>query len=189
MTTDWDIKSRSSFCQACGQRFHDRQIYHSALTFDAQGYRRTDFCAACWARLSGNVSVHSKWRGVFREPPPKPVEPVQKETVETLLRRLVEKGDEEKGAVVYILAVMLERKRVLVERDVRKEASGRLVRVYEHRKTGETFVICDPCLQFGQLEEVQQEVAEMLASARRTESSGTDQACDPAVLGTRERPG
>jgi hypothetical protein len=37
-----------------------------------------------------------------------------------------------------------------------------LIRVYEHKKTGETFLIPDPKLGFDQLSQVQTEVAEML---------------------------
>lgn len=166
MATDWDIKPRSSTCHRCGTRFQDRQVYHSVLTFDQQGYRRADLCSACWAQVAVTYAAHSKWRGLYREPPPKTTEPVRKETVEELLRRLITNQTEEKVPVIYILAVMLERKRILVERDVRKTEAGLLVRVYEHRKTGETFLVCDPGLQLTQLEEVQHQVAEMLGGAQ-----------------------
>ncbi|MGQ9661733.1 MAG: hypothetical protein ACUVWX_05250 [Kiritimatiellia bacterium] len=86
--------------------------------------------------------------------------------MEELLRRLITNQTEEKVPVIYVLAVMLERKRILVERDVRETEAGLLVRVYEHRKTGETFLVCDPGLQLTQLEEVQRQVAEMLGGAQ-----------------------
>jgi hypothetical protein len=37
-----------------------------------------------------------------------------------------------------------------------------MIRVYEHRKTGETIAITDPRLKFDQIEQVQQEVIAML---------------------------
>ena len=80
------------------------------------------------------------------------------------MRSLVEKNDPANGNVMFILAVMLERRRMLVERDVRKQDDGKLVRVYEHRKTGDTFIITDPQHRLDQIEHVQTEVMAMLSA-------------------------
>lgn len=177
MAQDWDIKSRSPACEACHAEFTDKQAYFSALTFGLQGYARTDFCEVCWRGKSREVGAFSSWHGVFRLPPPKPEEPLKKETAETLLRRLIEEDDAPRAAVIYILAVMLERKRVLEERDVR-EHEGATLRVYEHKKTGETFIVRDPGLRLDQLEEVQGDVIRML------DGQGTPGAdADPAEPG------
>jgi hypothetical protein len=61
----------------------------------------------------------------------------------------------------YILALMLERKRLLKEVET-KEADGGLTRIYEHVKTGELFIIPDPQLRLDQMAEVQSQVAELL---------------------------
>lgn len=162
MAQDWDIKQRGEACCKCGTPFEDRQTYFSNLVFDEEGYTRADYCETCWPDKAESTSPYSKWQGVFRMPPPEPEEALKKETAESLLRRLMEKEDESNRNVIYILAVMLERKRVLVERDVQTRDDGTMIRVYEHRKTGETFLISDPRLRLDQLEQVQQEVIEML---------------------------
>ena len=41
--------------------------------------------------------------------------------------------------------------------------SSAITRIYEHTKTGEVFVIPDPQLRLDQIEQVQQEVAALLA--------------------------
>jgi hypothetical protein len=64
--------------------------------------------------------------------------------------------------VRYILALMLERKRILKEREVKRGEDGTLTRIYEHPKTGDIFVIPDPELRLDQVAEVQQQVAEQL---------------------------
>ena len=65
---------------------------------------------------------------------------------------------------------MLERKRILAEKDVQKHDDGSKVIVYEHKKTGETFVIPDPGLHLDQLEHVQIEVVQMLGMKQPSQS-------------------
>ena len=95
-------------------------------------------------------------------PPPPPEEALKKETAESLLRQLIEKEDPAHANTIYILAVMLERRRILVERDVQIREDGSKLRVYEHKKTGEMFLILDPELKLAELELVQEEVVIML---------------------------
>jgi len=166
MAQDWDIKPRSDTCAACQTPFADGQSYQSALVFGPEGYVRADYCDACWRQNDKARSPYSTWRGVFHLPPPAAVEPLKKETAETLLRKLMESEDRSKINVIYILAVMLERKRILAERDIQNNDDGRMVRVYEHRQTGETFLVVDPRLRLDQIETVQQEVIAMLGGGQ-----------------------
>ena len=161
---EWDIKPRAAVCGKCQKPFADHQEYVSRLTYGAEGYARLDCCAACWSAAESVPQVVSVWHGVFEMPPPAPPEALKKETAESLLRVLVEKNDPANANVMFILAVMLERRRMLVERDVRKDDGGKLVRVYEHRKTGDTFIITDPQLHLDQIEHVQAEVMAMLSA-------------------------
>lgn len=175
MAQDWDIKPRDEACHGCKTPFEDKQIYFSTLVFGDEGYMRTDYCEKCWSGNMKSASPYSVWQGVFMTPPPEPEEPLKKETAESLLRRLMEKEEfpsevsAKEGAskinVIYILAIMLERKRILVERDVQVHDDGSRLLVYEHRHTGETFLIPDPQLGLDQLGQVQQEVADMLGGS------------------------
>jgi hypothetical protein len=174
MAQEWDIKARSEFCQSCKIPFQDKQQYFSALVFGEQGYIREDYCGQCWLAGKKEVTSHySQWQGTFRPPPPPPEEALKKETAETLLRRLIQDGDASKKNVMYILAVMLERKRILAERDVQKHDDAKVI-VYEHKKTGETFLVPDPGLHLDQLEHVQKEVVEMLGGAKPQQTAGTE---------------
>jgi len=161
---DWDIKPRAAACGKCQTPFADLQEYVSRLTYGPEGYMRVDCCTSCWNEAESTPQVVSVWRGVFEMPPPPAPEPLKKETAESLLRALIEKNDPANSNVMFVLAVMLERRRMLVERDVRKQDDGKLVRVYEHRKTGDTFIITDPQLRLDQIEHVQTEVMAMLSA-------------------------
>jgi len=162
---DWNIQGRASACQSCGQRFVDGQPYHSLLWQGDRGYRRLDVCGACWERQYRQEArirreVVSYWRGVYESPPP-PVEPIRRDAAESLLRRLCELADPRYRPVGYILAVMLERKRLLkVKEQFWRE--GQRVFVYEHTRSGDVFTVPDPALRLSELEEVQRTVARLL---------------------------
>jgi hypothetical protein len=161
MSQDWDIKACADACATCGKPFADQQPMVSCLRFGAEGYSRSDYCEGCGVPAEGGAAF-SVWRGIFRLPPPPEEEPLKKETAETLLRKFIEKDDYGRKNAIYILAVMLERRRILVERDVQQKPDGTRVLVYEHRKTNETFLIPDPMLKLTELQHVQEEVMALL---------------------------
>jgi hypothetical protein len=89
------------------------------------------------------------------------VDAIQKETAETVLRKLIEQNDPRHAPAAYILAVMLERKRILkVKEQIIRD--GQRVFIYEQPKTGDVFTIADPDLHLNQLEQVQHDVAQLL---------------------------
>jgi hypothetical protein len=176
MAQDWDIRARGAACAGCSEVFANGQAYVSALLFGGEGYTRTDFCSTCWERKPETAAdAFSTWRGTYRAQPQKPGEPVKRERAESLLRSLMASEDPVRLNAIYILAVMLERKRILQEKEVRREG-GPLVRVYEHRGTGETFLVTDPGLRLDQLREVQQQVVDLLEGGLK---AGTAPAAAP----------
>jgi hypothetical protein len=163
---DWNIQSRAVVCEACGRPFADRETFHTLL-FDehAENLRRMDVCEACWQGQFSDGARERKgfishWQGVYEAPAPA-VDAIQKDTAETLLRKLIEQNDPRYVPAGYILAVMLERKRVLkVKEEVVRD--GKRVFIYEQPGTGDIFTITDPALRLDQLETVQRDVAALL---------------------------
>jgi hypothetical protein len=66
----------------------------------------------------------------------------------------------------YVLAAMLERKRVLKQVKIEQNANG-CVLIYEQPGTGDVFVVPDPQLRLDELETVQDEVAQLLHAATK----------------------
>jgi hypothetical protein len=164
---EWNIQSRSHTCQACQTHFLDKQVYHTLLSDEKQGLNRLDICENCWHSQysqGGNdrKGFISYWHGVYHARPLAPPEAIQKENAESLLRKLIELNDPQHAAATYILAVMLERKRLLKVKEQIKREGGQRIFVYEHPKTGDIFTIPDPNLQLNQLQEVQHDVAHLL---------------------------
>jgi hypothetical protein len=179
--TEWDIQPRSSACTGCQQPFADKQTYHTLLSLTAAAYERRDLCGSCFPAAPRD-GVLSYWQGEYKMPAPPPPEPIQKDTAESLLRKLVESTDPGQNAARYILAVMLERKKILKHRDTTNDAAGNELLVYEHAGTGESFTVPDPHLRLDQLEEVQKHVSELLSpSPKKTEA---EPAADSASVAT-----
>ena len=161
---NWNIQSRASACQACSQPFADKQIYHTLLFDVPPDLRRSDICEPCWQKQNtgdtrNRAGFISHWQGIYEAP--SVTDPIQKETAETLLRKLIEQNDPRYAPAGYILAVMLERKRVLkVKEQIVRD--GKRVFIYEQPATGDVFTIADPHLRLDQLEEVQRDVAALL---------------------------
>jgi hypothetical protein len=99
----------------------------------------------------------------YQPPPPPAPEALGKQTAEDLLRRYMADGGSQYANARYILALMLERKRLMREVETKRDEQGSLVRIYEHVKTGEVFLIPDPQLRLDQIAAVQAEVAGQLA--------------------------
>ena len=87
---------------------------------------------------------------------------VTKQGAEELLRSLCEEDQEHTENTRYILALMLERQKLLRETDS-QPTSGSTLRIYEHRKTGEVFIIKDPNIALDQVEKIQEEVILLLS--------------------------
>ena len=161
---DWNLQSRAPVCETCSQPFADKQAYHTLLFDVPPELRRSDICEVCWQKQNAGDTRNrtgfiSHWQGIYEAP--LVTDPIKKETAETLLRKLIEQNDPRYAPAGYILAVMLERKRILkVKEQIVRD--GKRVFIYEQPATGDVFTIADPGLRLDQLEAVQRDVAELL---------------------------
>jgi hypothetical protein len=161
MFAEWEIKSRSRTCARSETPFNDGDTVWTLLFREKDGFHREDVSEAAWLQLKDTVEPFSFWRSTYQAPPPVPPEPIQKESVETLLRRLIQEDSPEHLNARYVLAAMLERKKILKPVDVRETGDERIL-IYEHAKSGEVFLIVDPRLRLDQIDTVQQQVSSLL---------------------------
>jgi hypothetical protein len=169
MAQEWNIRPRGRVCSVCAQPFADGTPCVSVLRETENAYERLDCHPVCWRDFAHDWEPFSIWEGVYEAPPPPPAkdEALKKETAESLLRRLIMLEDPAMQNAMYVLAVMLERSKQLVERDAKPHESGGILRVYEHKKSGDTFVVLDPRLRLDRLDEVQQQVVALLSGTQQ----------------------
>jgi hypothetical protein len=156
----WQIKKRADVCAGTGIPFGNGEEIMTRLLLVNGEYLREDYTLACWEEQNPDHGL-SAWKSIFHAPPA-PEEVVKKENAETLLRKLVTKEDADDLNAIYILAVMLERKKILVEKNVQIREDKTKIRIYEDKKTGDTFLVVDPDLKLTDLEQVQEQVVSLL---------------------------
>ncbi|HZR78541.1 MAG TPA: hypothetical protein VFA58_04995 [Chthoniobacterales bacterium] len=162
LPNEWAIKHRADACAATERAFEPGEYFYTLLFRDAEGFRREDLSEEAWKNRNENIQPFSFWKSRY-EPIPVETEPLGKENAEQLFRRLI--GTENPPAnACYVLAAMLERKRVLKQIKTENAEKGRLL-IYEHAVTGDVFIVPDPGLRLDELESVQNEVAQLLKSA------------------------
>ena len=173
-TDSWHIKSRAHQCSISEKPFLDGEVFFTAIFPDPElsGYLRSDFSQEAWeAREDEAPSPFSFWRTVYRPPEVEAkIEIVDKDDPESLLKMMIEQDEAHTENTRYILAVMLERKKILVETDSQKTRTG-LLRIYEHRHSGEVFIVKDPLIPLREIAPIQEEVQRMLSPNEETPSS------------------
>ena len=161
MQADWEIKSRAHQCSRTGREFVEGEFFYTLLIREGEGFRREDLSEEAWKERNDNIQPFSFWRSKYEPPAPPPAEPLPRDDAEGLLRRLIQENAPAYANVRYILALMLERKRVIRP----LESSDDDMLVYEHLSTGETLVISNPKLSLDRIPEVQREVSALLEPA------------------------
>jgi len=181
LTQEWNIQSRALQCAVSGRPFEKGERVFSALYWREGQYQRVDLCAEAWQARNDNIEPLSAWQTDFVPPPPPEPETLRKDDAESLLRRLVAENAPSTRNARYILALMLERKKV-VRQIERQRQEGQSILVYEHLPSGEVWLIEDPGLKLGELSAVQDEVAHLLASTQGTISAEGGNADDGKSL-------
>lgn len=170
LTEPWHVRSRSRECAATHRAFVDGEKIVTALYPDplSSGYLRRDICLEAWNHLPADAEPpFSFWQTTFAAPADADhAHPVEKLSPEEILHRLIAEDDDHTENTRYILAVMLERKKLLRETDSQRTPNG-ILRVYEHRKTGEVYLIRDPDIPLDQVETFQGEVITLLENNGR----------------------
>jgi hypothetical protein len=180
MQQDWNIRTRSESCEATGRHFAEGETFHTALFREGDGFRRADFSEEAWReRLTaeGADQPFSSWKSRYEPPAPPAPEALPKDDAEGMLRMLAGSDDPAHTNARYLLAVMLERKRILRPHPSQEKS----LLVYEHAKTGETFLIPDPGLSLADLAAVQEEVSALLSGLGAPAVASGEESLTPEV--------
>lgn len=164
LPNEWAIKHRADFCAVTQRPFAAGEYFYTLLYHGANGYQREDLSEEAWQNRNENIRPFSFWKSRYEPLPPKSAEPLPKENAEQLFRRLIA-SDSPPANACYVLAAMLERKRVLKQVKTESRSNGTRVLIYEQASTGDVFIVPDPQLRLDELETVQNEVAELLRGA------------------------
>ncbi len=179
LTESWSIKSRAHVCAVTEKHFEDGEPFYTAIFPDPEssGYLRKDFSVSAWENRAPDApSPFSFWKSIYHAPVKEEQVKVTDESPEDLLRRLIEEDEAHTENARYILAIMLERKKLLKEADSQPVSDG-IIRIYEHRKTGDVFIVKDPNIPLADIERIQKEVSELLENGgKKSEQDDSEEA-------------
>ena len=151
LANEWPIKHRAEACAVTQRPFAAGENFYTLLFREGDGFRREDLSEEAWTKRNENIRPFSFWRSRYEPPPADATEPIAKENAEDLLRRLLAEQKRRTANACYVLAVMLERKRIL--KQIKSETTdGDRVLIYEHAKTGDVFIVPDPQLRLDEIE-------------------------------------
>lgn len=187
---DWKFRSRSHHCCYTGEPFADGEVFYTCIFIDpdSDGYIRRDYGAKQWKLIRKNLdpAPFSFWKSTYEAPQTEEkTEAIEAHSAEATLRRMIDEGDPATENARFILALMLERKKTLRPVDEKEsDTDGRKIIFYEHKTSGEVFIVVDPQLKLADIEAIQIEVAALLggkmdeAAATQPEEDG-DAASSP----------
>ncbi|MEO5718991.1 MAG: hypothetical protein ABIR29_10515 [Chthoniobacterales bacterium] len=161
LADEWSIQHRAEACAVTDKPFAAGEDFYTLLFRDGDGFRRQDLSEEAWQQRNENLQPFSFWRSRFEPPLALPPETLPKENAEEIFRRLVAAANHANANSCYVLAAMLERKKILKQIQTELNDRGRVL-IYEHAKTGDVFVVPDPQLRLDELGGVQTEVAQLL---------------------------
>lgn len=175
---DWEIQEISKSCSECQQVFGQGDDFYTFLALTAENkMSRHDLCLKCaeTSRSSwlGRTDLYSCWQGKYSfEQVEVKTQPLPYERFEAALRRYIVSQEPKDQKFTYVLALLLERKKILIHREsIIKDEEKKNFLVYEHSQTGETFVVEDPRLSLNQVDEFQKELKDLLAREFQPEIS------------------
>lgn len=163
MVENYSIKSRSHTCHVTEEAFQEEQPFIAAIFPDPEssGYLRRDYSVEAWENREEEEEPFSFWRSHYKPPVKEEKTEVTPQDPESLFAKLVEEDEEHTENARFILAAMLERKKIIRETDTQQLPTG-LLRIYENRKSGDVFIIKDPQIALADVESIQEEVQQLL---------------------------
>ena len=163
---EWRLRPRAARCAACGAPFAPGASGHSLLLPTGAGeLERRDLCPACLAALppATRDAAAAAWPFAVPRAAKRPAaEAGARPSAERVWRDLLAHGAPADAPALYVLSLLLERSRTLIERRVTADAAGRRVHLYESRASGDVAAVPEPDLAPEALPAIQRRVAELL---------------------------
>ena len=155
---NWNIRKISNSCYKSKDLFDDNETVISELVFENGIFERRDYKNQFF---DANNQSLSSWKTIFKLQKPKE-EIIKKDSIEDLLRKKISLESNDSINIIFILAIMLERKKVLIEKSFFFDDNNKKIRIYEHKKTNESFTIIDPQLSLNEIEPLKEEVYDLI---------------------------
>lgn len=171
-TAEWKINKFGQSCVICSKKIEVGEVCCSALFEPSReegkpataDFARRDYCEPCFNQHPPE-GMYYYWKLAAPDPtvnipPKKPVLDV--EAVLDFFRRLATDSDPTKRPLAFVLALMLDRKKVLKFTGEKRREDGESLLVFTMRRGGESFELIPPGLDEQELAAAGRELNQIL---------------------------
>jgi len=159
MTGPWKIGRRGTSCAGCSKPFEEGEEHFSTVSFLGEGIAREDACAACFGGTPPAEDAFF-WKTRFAADRARRAKVDLESLLEAFLRL---RGDEKRGPLRYLVALVLLRKRVLRMRRLERGAAGKPDRLLVGvGRKGEVHEVIVPDLPAARIEALREGLRELM---------------------------
>lgn len=166
MAEDWDrlLEKRGAACRLCERAFEDDEVVTTTLRLEGEGFQRRDLCAECAAKEAQDP--WSVWQGQrFASARRGPMK-FDLGYLRQLFVRLVAREDENARPLLWVVALLLMRRRLL-ELQGRRLAGETEVLLCRLKGEEETLEVHDPHLDESSIQGLAEALGEIFELDRQ----------------------
>lgn len=132
MAVDWDVTKTTHACSVSGRPLEEGETYFSALQDEGKQFVRYDFSPEAWAECD-KAAFFSYWRTTVRPAAEKRRLVIDVEAFYIFFSQLVGSDEDHRQLFLYLVALILVRKRVLRLEAIEKTPEGEFLALYDRR--------------------------------------------------------
>ena len=125
MSAPYKLQRRARECMGCERPFDPDATIVSAIYESGEAFVRRDLCEECFENAAGS---YSHWR-TRQPPPPEPRHTIDFDLALSFLERLIAEADPRRAGLVYVLTLLLSRKRRISIRQTQRLPEGELLTI------------------------------------------------------------
>ncbi len=164
MAKDWDeIVRRTGACGKCGKVFAEEEEYFATLNESKdKGFERLDFCLSCWSDAYRDASF-SFWQARVPKKEEKKKLLVDNDVLVDFFKRLISGDDESKEGFIFVLSLILMRKRILKYISTLQDGDGKEQWIMKLTGGDVEYKVTNPHLDDEQIEKIRAGLGGILA--------------------------
>ena len=157
---DWKIAKSQRVC-TCGRQLEENETYFAALYEDGESFIRREYCVACWEKARAEAAPFSFWKTSVPTREQKRRLLADDEVLLNFFFRLENDPDEQHQRFLYLLALILMRKKVLKFHDI-EHADDREILCLRYAPEDRIVRVPNPKLSEEQIEGLKEQLTEIL---------------------------
>jgi len=161
---DYKISRTTRTCGKCETGFAEGDSFFSTVMDRTEGLYRMDFCPKCWEAVTDEEKgkLFSFWKAGIRPKGEPKHRKLDMETAKEFFIRLHGSGDPDKRNFLYLLTLLILRKRGLVHKTTVREDGNEVLVLHFPKAEDTLYHVKSPPLDEAALESIKTDFSELL---------------------------